>query len=164
MVLSPKRERSSLQVKGVTLPQPKELTYHGNLFTGDWKRRRLWYWPVDRVSGNRVTAVAGAQFADKALGLPVNLHPQAHLWLRAMGNDKKNHVINTGIRKEFLPQGLTLRILTIREGFRIEPLLFQIERSELRWFGQIRQWSLSLFPRMYHPAGFIYDQNLAHLF
>ncbi len=143
-----KKVACPLQVGGEFLPQVEEFKYLGVLFMSEGRMER----EIDRRSGAASAVMRlmvcrgeeGAELQGKALDLPVNLRSYSHLWLWAVGHDRKDKIPDTGGRNELSPQGGWALPLRDRvrssvtwEELRIEPLVLDTERSQLRWIGHL---------------------------
>jgi len=80
--------------------------------------------------------------------------PHPHLWSRVLCNDRKNKIASAIVRNEIFCEefeGVTLfdkvRSSEIRKSLNIEPLLFRIERSQLRWFGHVSRMPQEKLPK-----------------
>ena len=69
-----------------------------------------------------------------------------------LANDRKSAIASASVRKRFLRriEGVTLfnkvRSSEIQKSLNIEPLLFRIERSQLRWFGHVSKMPQKRLP------------------
>ena len=157
--LSRNPDQCMLQVNGATLKQVEKFKYLGVAFTSEGRQdeeldiricmassvtRALYYSVVIKRELSKRTNLS----IFKTVFVPILTYGQ-ELWL--MTQRVRSQVQASEIRFLRTIEGVTLlnkvRSSEIRKSLNIEPLLFRIVRSQLRWFGHVNRMPLERLPK-----------------
>ncbi len=150
IVLSRKKETCPLQVGGVFLPQVEEFKYLGVLFTSEGRME----WEIDRricAASAVMRSMYRSDMVKKEMSCKAKLSVYRSIYVPTLIYSHKLWVMTERTRYRiqaavsFLRRvaGRSLRdrvrSSVTREELRVEPLLLDIERSQLRWLGHLFQ-------------------------
>uniref|UniRef100_A0A8C6Q6A0 Reverse transcriptase domain-containing protein n=1 Tax=Nothobranchius furzeri TaxID=105023 RepID=A0A8C6Q6A0_NOTFU len=149
MVLDRKRVACHLRVGGEVLPQVEEFKYLGVLFTSEGRRDR----EIDRRIGSASavmrtlsrSVVVKRELSQKARlsiyrSIYVPILTYGHeLWVMTERTRSRIQAAEMSFLRRVAGLSLRDRVRSsdIREGLGVEPLLLRIERSQMRWFGDL---------------------------
>ncbi len=170
MVLSRKKVACPLQVGGVFLPQVEELKYLGVLFMREGRMER----EIDRWIG-AASAVMRSMYWSDVLVVKKGLSCKAklsiywsinvptltyghELWVMTERTLSRIQAVEMIFHRRVAGRSLRDRVRSsvTREELRVEPLLLDIERSQLRWLGHLFRMPPGRLPGEVfwaHPTG-----------
>ena len=157
--LSRNPDQCLLQVNGASLKQVEKLKYLGVAFTSDGRQDEELDTQTDKASA--VTrALHYSVVMKRELSKKAKLSIFQAVFVPILTYDHESWVVTERMRSQvqasemrFLQkiEGVTLfnevRSSEIRKSLNIEPLLLRIERSQLRWFGQVSRIPQERLPK-----------------